>query len=81
VEDVAGEALRVNTDEHVLADFAHDEGQMLAAGEGLVVRDRREEAVLGRQLDGDDTLDEHSVRRRCSIRSATVIIRSPCRSQ
>ena len=60
MEDVAGEALRVDADENILAagDLALDERDVVLAGEGLAERDRRELAVLRRQPHRAHALDE-----------------------
>ena len=60
VEDVAGQALGMDADEHVLlaGDLALDERDVVLAGERLAEGDRRELAVGGRQVDGSDALDE-----------------------
>src|SRR5207249_2560341 len=58
MKDVAGEAFGVDAHEHVLADLAHDEREVVATGERLAERDRGERAVLRRQAHGDDALDE-----------------------
>ena len=51
-EDVAGEALGVHADEHVLAvaDVAADEGDVVGAVEHRLVADGEELAVAGRDL-------------------------------
>jgi len=58
VEDVAGEALGVDADEHVVVDLSHHECDVVAAGERLAERDRGEAAVLRRQVDLHHALDE-----------------------
>ena len=60
VEHVAGQALGVDTDEHVLLplDVALDERDVLLAGQRLAIGDRLEVAVVGREAHGDDALDE-----------------------
>ena len=60
VEDVAGQALRVHADEHVLGalDVALDQRDVLLVGDQLAVRDRLELAVIGRKPHRDDSLDE-----------------------
>ena len=83
MEDVAGQALGVHAHEHVLRglDLALHERDVVLAGQRLAEGDRGELAVRGREPHGVDPLDELLVRRRYSIRSATVTIVSPCRSQ
>ncbi len=60
VEDVPGQALRVDADEDVLLplDVPLHERDVLLPGQRLAVGDRLELAVLGRQVDGHDALDE-----------------------
>ncbi len=60
VEDVAGQALGVDADEHVLGsvDLAADERDVVLAGQLLAERDRLELAVRGRQMDRRRALDE-----------------------
>ena len=83
VEDVAGEAFRVDADEDVVhaLDLPAYERDMLLAGEQLPERDRREVAVGGRQGTETTRSMSFSVRRRYWIRSATLISLIPCRSQ
>ena len=83
VEDIAGEALGVDADEHVLGalDIAGDERDVHLAGELLAECDRPELAVLGREPTDAPRSTSFSWRRRYSTRSATVIIRRPWRSQ
>ena len=78
VEDVAGQALGVDADEHVLGavDVALHERDVRLAGERLAVGDRGEVAVRGRQRAPRSCARRASrVRRRYSIRSATVTMR------
>ena len=60
VEDVAGEALGVDADEHVLlaGDLALDERDVVLAGQHLAERDGGEVAVGGRQPDRGHPLDQ-----------------------
>ena len=60
MEDVAGQALGVDADEHVLltVHLALDERDVVLAGEDLAERDGGELAVGGRQADGGHALDE-----------------------
>ena len=60
VEDVAGQALRMDADEHVLlaVDLAFDECDVVLAGQRLAEGHGRELAVDGRQPHGGDALDE-----------------------
>ena len=84
VEDVAREALGVDAHEHVLLalDLALDERDVVLAGERLAVGDGAELAVVGRAAARRRRARRASpTRRRYSIRSATVTIFSPWRSQ
>ena len=60
VEDVAGEALRVDADEHVLlaVHLAPDERDVVLAGQHLAERDRRELAVGRREAHRRHPLDQ-----------------------
>src|SRR6185436_20758908 len=60
VEDVAGQALGVNADEHVLlaVDVALDERHVVLAGEGLAEGDGDEITVRRREPDRSHPLDE-----------------------
>ena len=60
MEDVAGQALGVHADEHVLApvDIALDERHVVLAGEGLAECHGGELPVYGGQPDGRHALDE-----------------------
>ena len=83
MEDVAGQALGVNADEHVLlaVDVALDERDVVLAGEGLAEGDGGEVPYAVGSRTEVIRSTSFSVWRRYSIRSSTVIILIPCCSQ
>jgi hypothetical protein len=83
VEDVSGQAFRVHADEHVLHafDLALHEREVLLVREQLAIGDGLELADLRGSRTDTTRSTSFSVRRRYSMRSATVIILMSVRAQ